>query len=1005
MKKKVLLISALALGMASTYGQRWEPASQKRSQIREEVEVQQSYTVDLQSLRNILKKAVETGKEAQAVTVSLPTAEGKIEKFAVYSDPVMEKSIADNYQLGSYVGVGIDDPSKYLRFSTSPTEMQSMIIKDGKFQFIEPITTDKRIYGVFYKTRRTEGKHGFECSTEEKDIKGIQALESNGKKSLSNLGITNRISFSRYRTYRLALSATGEYTQYFMTQANVPANATDAEKRAPALIAMNNTMTRVNGVFEKDFGIRVLIQNLPNIIYINPTTDPYNGDLRLNLQQNLTNVVGNANYDMGHVFNAAGGDGNAGSIASTCVNPATANTLAKGSAYTQSTMPTGDTFDIDYVAHEMGHQLGANHTFSHTSEDSGVNVEPGGGTTIMGYAGITDDNVAMNSDAYFHYSSINQVLASLGGKPNCGTSEIINNNTAPVIASLPAYTIPKETAYYLDASATDAENNAMTYTWEQYDSVGAQNTISGDSGWGYNPEGSLTRSFTGTATGRRYFPSQNLVMNGILTNKPTWETVSYIPRTLHYAVTVRDQNAQRSMLSTAETTVTVGNDGPFKFNGLTTTSALYNNALNIIYWEVANTNLAPYNAANVKIDYTTDNGVTWTNLAASVPNTGSYSAQMPTNLSGAVKLRISAIGNVFYAVSPAVTVGPAPTSTTAAPTGISAIETEIFKTTARISWNRIPGATYSINYRKTGTINWQNTTSQTNSVILNNLEDETSYEVQVAGVINTVSGAFSNNYTFKTKALKTGIDYCILKSGTPSYSAIYSVAVANINQPRTGAQYKAYRDFSEDPAKIIELNRGAQYNLRVETVVPKSYSYLSSRPVRFNAWIDYNRDGIFSASERVLSFGGNNYSVSTYIPASVNFIVPNTAYAGNKLLRMRIVAKYGNTDVTDVCGSILRGSIMDFPVRITDNNPSALRKAIDEKSSEVSIYPNPAETFVEVKNLKEAGDYKIYSADGRLVQEGKLDGQKINVASLVKGMYVMTINDGKNTYNTKLIKK
>lgn len=141
---------------------------------------------------------------------------------------------------------------------------------------------------------------------------------------------------------------------------------------------MNATMTRVNGIFQKDFAIKLIIQDLPNIIFTDSTTDPYTGNLNLNLQQTLTSLVGNANYDMGHVFNASGGNGNAGSIGSTCVDPATATSLAKGSAFTQNTNPVGDSFDIDYVAHEMGHQLGGNHTFSHVSEGSGVNIEPGG---------------------------------------------------------------------------------------------------------------------------------------------------------------------------------------------------------------------------------------------------------------------------------------------------------------------------------------------------------------------------------------------------------------------------------------------------------------------------------------------------------------------------------------------------------------------------------------------------------------------------------------------------
>ncbi|WP_295231016.1 reprolysin-like metallopeptidase [uncultured Chryseobacterium sp.] len=1001
MKKRVLLICALA-GFTTAYAQRWQPASQRISEIRKEVEVKYAYKVDLATLRNLLKDAVETGNGAKPVIISLPTAEGKIEKFAVYSNPVMEKSMADRYGLGSYVGVGVDDPSKYLRFSTSPTEMESMIIKDGVFQFIEPISTDKSTYGVFYKTKREAGEHGFKCTTEERQIKDIQSLENNGKKKLSNVGITNRPSSTKYRTYRLALSVTGEYTQL---AGGVP----------NAVTRMNNTMTRVNGVFEKDFGIKLIVQDLPTIIFTDPATDPYTDNLNLQLQQTLTSQVGNANYDIGHVFNAAGGNGNAGSIGSTCVNPATNTSLAKGSGFTQNTNPTGDLFDIDYVAHEMGHQLGGNHTFSHASEGSGVNVEPGGGTTIMGYAGITQDNVQANSDAYFHYSSIDQVLTSLEGKPTCGTSQDITNNTPPVIAALTAYTIPKGTAYYLDASATDAQNDPLKYTWEQYDSVSETSSISGDSGWGYITEGPISRSYFGTVSGRRYFPSLASVMNGILTDKNAWETVSYVPRTLHYAVTVRDENAQRPMLSSSETTVTVGNDGPFKFNGLTSASVLYNNAANTIYWDTANTNVAPYNVANVKIEYTNNNGTTWSDLAASTPNTGSLTVQLPSNLTGSIKLRIFALGNIFYAVSPALTVAAAPTSSTAAPTGVSAISTEVLKTTARISWNGVPGATYVINYRKSGATAWMNATSQTNSVLLSSLEDETDYEVRVAAVVNSVPGTYSANYAFKTKGLRTGADYCLMTTGgnnmnSTFYSALLQLAVANLNHTEgttVTAISQTYKDYSENTGKIVNLVKGTQYTL--------SYANYANRALQYNdwfqVWIDFNRNGVFEASEKVGSKSGipNSSGIHT---GTITFTVPTTAYSGNKLLRMRVASSFFN-GVNDACGSpivpvsgggiLSAGSFRDFSVRISD---TAL--AVDEiknTKSEISIYPNPADTYVEVKNLKGKAEYKIYSAEGRLVQSGNVDSQRITVAQLIKGVYVITIKDDNTTYSTKLIKK
>lgn len=1001
MKKRLLLIFALAAGSVGANAQRWEAASQKTSQIRKEIDVKYSYKVDLASVRNMLKDAVETGSNAKPVIISLPTVEGKIEKFAVYSNPVMEKSLAEQYQLGSYVGVGIDDPSKYLRFSTSPTELQSMIIKDGIFQFIEPITTDKTVYGVFYKTKRTSSDNGFECSTEEKNVKDIKSLLENGKKKLSNVGITSRPSSTKYRTYRLALSTTGEYTQFFGGTTG-------------ALTQMNNTMTRVNGVFEKDFGIKLLIQNYPNIIYTDATTDPYSNDLSLELQQTLTAQVGNGNYDIGHVFNADGGNGYAGCIGCICTNPATASSRGKGSAFTQNTNPTGDLFDIDYVAHEIGHQLGGNHTFSHVTEGSGVNVEPGGGTTIMGYAGITGDNVQNHSDAYFHYSSINQVLNNLDAKTTCGVSENITTNTAPVIAPLTSYSIPKGTAYYLEAMATDSD--PIKYTWEQYDSVDSYTSISGDSGWGYNAQGAITRSYFGTASGRRYFPSLPIVMAGNLTDKTKWETVSYIPRTLKYAVTVRDENTTRPMLSSSETTVTVGNDGPFKFSGLTASTVLYNNASNTITWDVANTNAAPYNTSNVKIEYTTDliNGATWTELIASTPNTGSYTGQLPAGLTGAVKLKISAIGNIFYAVSPQVNVGTAPTSTTAAPTGVAALASEILKNTARLSWNSVPGATYAVQYRKTGTATWSNTTSTTSSVLLSNLEDETEYEAQVAAVVNTVVGTYSSTYTFKTKGLKTGVDYCLMTTGGNSFanfvfnSGLAQLQLANLNYSELyySTIFSTYRDFSEDTSKLINLTKGTQYTLSYFNVGNQA-GYNDKMEV----WIDYNRNGVFETSEKVGSVDTIPPTNGQYT-GSFTFTVPTTAYSGDKTLRMRIANTFFNA-ATEPCGSpsvptqgggvISQGSFKDFSVKIAQENLAV--GEIQNTKSEISIYPNPADTYVEIKNLKENADYKIYSADGRLVQNGKVNDQRINVASLLKGVYIITIQTESKTYNTKLIKK
>ena len=214
-----------------------------------------------------------------------------------------------------------------------------------------------------------------------------------------------------------------------------------------------------------------IVSQTTNVIYYSASTDPYttmanwNVQLQNTLSTSLTGpgtslAANNAAYDVGHMFGRTGGGGNAGCIGCVCVDDTASTTdQNKGAGITSPAdgIPSGDTFDIDYVAHEMGHQFGANHTFSNSVEGSGVNVEVGSGSTIMGYAGITDQDVQMHSDAYFHYASIFQVQNNMEGK-TCPTRTNITN-AAPVANAGLNYTIPKSTPFILSGTATDANSS------------------------------------------------------------------------------------------------------------------------------------------------------------------------------------------------------------------------------------------------------------------------------------------------------------------------------------------------------------------------------------------------------------------------------------------------------------------------------------------------------------------------------------------------------------------
>jgi len=995
MRKRIITALLCSLIGGSALAQ-WTPTTFERKSTERFSVVKNYYKLDLNKIRTQLKDAQETGRNAKPVEISLPTLGGKIERFAVYSFPVMVKELADQYQLGSYVGVGIDDPSKQLRFSVAPNDFQSMIIKDGSYEFIEPQDANKTVYAVHPKTVPTGGK-GFACTTEEgpKALAQINGLLENGKAFNNQPSTFSKNSDKKYRTMRLVMSVTGEYTQFFGGTAG-------------ALAQINATMTRVNGVFEKDFALHLNVLSYPGIIYADPATDPYAtvtnassppSSWNTSLRDVLDVNVGQANYDIGHLFGASGGGGNAGCIGCVCLSPVgtTYDPVAgygKGSGITSpltgsvnpsaSAPPSGDTFDIDFVAHEMGHQLGANHSFSHTMQGSPVQMEPGSGSTIMGYAGITGatTDVQPHSDAYFHAGNIAQVQTNLISK-TCDVETAITNN-APVIAALPTYNIPKGTAFVLTASATDAESDPMTYTWEEMDNA---SVVVDKNNLGTTTSGATFRSLTPTTSPTRYFPMLSSVMNGILNNSGnTWESVSMVPRTTKFGVTVRDNSPIASQQQTqyAEQTIVVGNDGPFKIN----TQYANVNVATPIDWDVANTAAAPYSVANVKIDYTTNNGTTWTVLSASTANDGTENFTFPASLNGqVVKVRISSIGNVFYAVK-SVTVTAFSPCDGSAPTGI--VASNISSSGATINWAPVTNATYVIRYRKVGQATWQQTTSTSPTVTLSGLSDGTSYEVQVAAVCSGTPGTFSASTNFSTAT----VSYCATASSDATDDYIANVSLANLNNSSLASTYTNY---SANSSLQVNLTKGSTYTL---TVTKGWLSGTGPYSGATSAWIDFNKNGTFEDSERILTSTTTNQS-----PVNASFTVPSTAVTGSGL-RMRVGMLYTtqtNAAIINACGTYnTYGEFEDYNVIVTDVLGT---NDVANPKNDIQIYPNPVSDVLNITNVSDKATFKIYSAAGQLVQSGNINNKQVNVSSLIKGAYVITIEDKNISKNNKFIKK
>ncbi len=624
------------------------------------------FNLNIDLLRQDLFSLVGNKSLNHATIISLPNADGNYEQFEVYEASNFEADLQAQFpEIRAFSGKGITDKYATLKLSISPQGLQTMIFRtDKENEFIEPYSQDHTIYAVF-KSQRIKGNLAWSCSTDDKKM--VQDINS----KVSNV---NRFNDGSLRVMRLAQSCNGEYANYF--------GATSAAQVGLVLAAFNATLTRCNGVYEKDLALHLnLVASSTNIIYYTPASDPYttlanwNRQLQNTISANLTGLAttlaaNNAAYDIGHMFGAAGGGGNAGCIGCVCVNDTSSTTdQNKGSGITSPAdgIPQGDNFDIDYVVHEVGHQLGGNHTFSNSNEGAGVSKEVGSGITIMGYAGITGQDLAPHSIDIFHETSIEQIQNNLVTKTCPVTTSISANNATPVIAAIGNYIIPISTPFVLTGVATDANvGDALTYCWEQNDD--------GGSSTGANSSASITKtvgpnflSWSPTASPSRYFPKlTSTIANSATTSQVGGdagmlsEALSSVVRTLNFRLTVRDNSpysstapikvGQTAFTDMVVTTTTAS--GPFLVSTPNTAVSWVVGTNQTVTWAVAGTTGNGVNCSFVDVFLSTDGGLTYPiQLANKVPNDGSETVTVPNNVGSTNRIMVKGNNQIFFDIS------------------------------------------------------------------------------------------------------------------------------------------------------------------------------------------------------------------------------------------------------------------------------------------------------------------------------------------------------------------
>ena len=638
MKKQLQFTISAILIFGASFGQGslWNKTSENRVRNLSKMErasmpkEYQLFSLDFDNLKERLQEAPSENSGSSNLIIEFPNQNGEYTSYKIFYAPIMEAGLANRYpDIKSYIGISVDGTSS-IRFSTTIFGLHVIALtgKSGTY-YIDTYTKNLENY-IVYGRSNISSNNAFSCLVKEDEL-APRLLETTVV--LANDG--------KFRQYRLAMACTIEYASFHINAAGLGAG-TLAQKKAAVLAAMNVTMTRVNGLYERDMSLRMnLVANNDLVIFVDSDdfTNDTAGSLINESQAEIDAAIGPSNYDIGHTVSTGGGG------LAQLNSPCTGN---KARGITGSSAPVGDPFDIDYVAHEIGHQCGAQHTFNNScggNRSAGTAVEPGSGNTIMGYAGICAPDVQNNSDAHFHTVSLNQMMAFTIGIGNCAPNAS-NGNTPPVVNAGVDRTIPKGTPFILfPQSVTDANGDSLTYCWEQTDTAIATQPPTAS-----NTSGPSFRSNPPVTAPERYMPALATVVAGNLSS--TWEVVSTAARSYNFALTVRDnrmpnggQTTRDNVLVTASNTV-----GPFSVNSQNTTEAWAQGSTQTITWI---RNGAETLSANVDIYLSTDGGVTFPTLLtpSGVPNSGSATITVPNVVTQTARIMVRAKENIYYAVN------------------------------------------------------------------------------------------------------------------------------------------------------------------------------------------------------------------------------------------------------------------------------------------------------------------------------------------------------------------
>ncbi len=638
----VLAASLFAHGQQPT-ASCWKPVNGYTPTAAEAPQRFAAFSLNASAFAAALQAApLEYTEEAQRIPVELaiPAANGALRYFRMVESPVLAPELAAKYPaIRTYAGTSADGWALRLSagyngfhgFAWSPEGVQEILAPAEK--------TAGDLYLAYRKSDLPPGAfEAAHCGTPDE----AETLLHTFSEQIAGAAQARSTTPVTLKRFRLAVATTGEYAQFH------------GGTKPLVLSAITVAVNYVNSVMERDFGVRMdLIANNDTLIYLDKDTDPFIGNLDSWIGQNHTIVnqlIGSANYDIGHVFAVIV----PGSPIAGLAGGRVCSSFGKGRGGSSLGQPVGVGF-YDIIAHEMCHQLSGSHTWNQCTEDianqlaPGTAYEPGSGSTIMSYAGSCGpNNVVNNNDSYFHAASIRQVNIFVydGDGQTCGSLDTTINNQPEVSIPLQnGFRIPISTPFRLTAEGSDPDGDPISYCWEQWD-LGPS-----------LPLGSSTltipifRSRPPTTNPTRIFPQLSTIASN---QSSSTEILPNYTRQLNFRCTVRDNRPGIGGQAWANVQFfTTDQAGPFRVSypnssGLTWRTGEFQT----VTWDVANTDAAPVNCKTVNIRMSTNGGQSFPiTLATGVPNIGRACVQVPNVTSTQVRIWIEAADNIFFDIS------------------------------------------------------------------------------------------------------------------------------------------------------------------------------------------------------------------------------------------------------------------------------------------------------------------------------------------------------------------